>query len=147
MCKDDRQRWSVVSAKVRPSHSFDRYAASLVCTSRTNSHDHQKPRQEPSQFDDAIAPTVHEVLVCLCLPAYPVGQRRDYVGCDNEQGEVGLEEGRGEDDQEESNGQYLLYCQHSARMRRRAAAAQHTKESTMMVLSPAMAMAAEVHGG
>ena len=77
----------------------------------THSHDHEEPSQEPAQFHNAAASRVHEVIICLCLAAYPVGDRRKHVGCDHEQGEEVVVQGGGEDDEDEADGEDLVvYC-------------------------------------
>jgi len=73
----------------------------------TNTHNHQEPSQEPSQLHDTARAAVHEVIILLRLAAYPVGNRCEDVGCYDEQGEVGFEEGGAEDDEEEADGEDL----------------------------------------
>ena len=74
----------------------------------TNTHDHKEARQEPSKVDDTISGAFHKVIAVCCAAAEPVGQGRDYVGCDDEKREVVLEERGGENDKEESDRQDLV---------------------------------------
>lgn len=68
-----------------------------------NAHHHQETRDESSQFHDGVAgPGIHEVIVAVRFAADPVGQGREDVGCYYEEGEVVLEEGGGEDYEEET---------------------------------------------
>jgi hypothetical protein len=73
----------------------------------TDSHDDQKARDESPQFYDAVVPTVHEIIPLLGFAAYPVRERRNDISPDHEQGQVGFEEGGGEDDHEEAYGENL----------------------------------------
>lgn len=68
----------------------------------TNAHDDEEARQEPAKVDDAAAGRLHKVIVVGGAPAEPVGQRRDYVGRDDEQRQVVLEEGGRQDDEQEA---------------------------------------------
>lgn len=63
----------------------------------TNAHNDQESSQESPQFHYARAATVHEIIVLLGFAAQPVGYRGENVGCDDEKGEVVLEEGGAED--------------------------------------------------
>lgn len=72
-------------------------------TPRTYSHNHQKSRHEPSQLHNAAASIVHKIILRLGFAAEPVGHGSDHVGCDHEEGEVVLEQGRGQDDKEEAD--------------------------------------------
>lgn len=75
---------------------------------RTHSHDHEESSQEPAQFHNAATSRVHEVIVRLRFAAYPVGDRREHVGCDHEQGEEVVVEGGREDDEDEADGEDLF---------------------------------------
>ena len=75
---------------------------------RTHSHDHEESSQEPAQFHNAAAPRVHKVIVRLRFAAYPVRYGGKHVGCDHEQGEEVVVEGRGEDDEDKADGEDLL---------------------------------------
>ena len=44
----------------------------------------------------------------LRFPADPIRHRCDYVGCDDEEGEVVFEEGGGEDDEQEADCEDLV---------------------------------------
>lgn len=61
----------------------------------TNTHNDQKPRQEPPEIHQR-APTaaagIDEVIRAGAAAADEVWQRGNYVGCDDQQGEVVVEE-------------------------------------------------------
>lgn len=84
----------------------------------TNSHDDHKPRQESPQLDNAAASTVHKVIAIAGFAAQPVGDRGEDVGRDNEEGEVVLEEGAGEDNEKEADGEDLVGVSEVGRERR-----------------------------
>lgn len=72
----------------------------------TNTHNHQKPRHEPPEIHQG-APTaaarIDEVIRTGAAGADEVWQWRDDVGCHDEEGEVVVEEGGGEDHEEEAD--------------------------------------------
>lgn len=70
-----------------------------------DTHDHQKSRCESSEIDDSGSGRFHKIVGIGAAGADPVGEGSDDVGCHDEEGEVGVEEGGGEDDEEEA------YCQ------------------------------------
>lgn len=74
----------------------------------THSHDHKESSQESAQFHHTAASRVHEVIVRLRFAAYPVGHRREDVGCYDKQGEEVVVEGGGEDDEDEADGEDLV---------------------------------------
>lgn len=109
----------------------------------TNAHDDKEAREKSPKIDHTAACRLHEVIAAGCPSAEPVGERRDDVGCDDEQGEEVAVEGGGQDDEEEAYRQNLC----SARVSRfawqdedaRACAwGGRTKDRPMMVLMPAM---------
>lgn len=67
-----------------------------------NPHNDQKPRTEAAEIHHRAAGTFHEV-VWVCAPAaYEVWEGGEHVGCYDEEGEVAVVEGGGEDDEEEA---------------------------------------------
>lgn len=70
--------------------------------SLTNSHNDKEPRQEPPKVYYSTSRTLHEVIWIRCAPADPVRQGCDYIGCDDEQGKIVLEEGGAQDYEEEA---------------------------------------------
>lgn len=72
-----------------------------------NPHNHQKPRCESSKIDDGGSGGFHEIIGIGAAGADPVGEGSDDVGCHDEEGEIGVEEGGGEDDEEEAYGEDL----------------------------------------
>jgi hypothetical protein len=73
----------------------------------THSHNHKESSQEPSQFHNAAASRIHKVIVRLRFAAYPVGHRREDVGCYDQEGEEVVVEGGGEDDEDKADGEDL----------------------------------------
>lgn len=74
----------------------------------TNTHHNQKPRAESPKIHHRTPSTLHEVIGIRTSPAYPVWQRSNHVGGYDEQGQVAIEEGGGEDDEEEAYGEDLV---------------------------------------
>jgi hypothetical protein len=74
----------------------------------THSHNHKEASQEPSQFHNAAASRVHEIIVRLRFAAYPVGHGRENVGCYDQEGEEVVVEGGGEDDEDKADGEDLI---------------------------------------
>ena len=74
-------------------HGADHSGVSL-----TNPHNHKEPRQEPSKVNHPRATALHEVIGIRGAPTDPVRQWRDHVGRNDEQGQVVVKEGGGEDD-------------------------------------------------
>ena len=112
------------------------------CTTiRTNPHDHQKPGQEPPQLHHTAGPALHEVILALSFATQPIRYGSDHVGRYDEKGEEVLEEGGAEDDEEEADGEDLRIDMVSVvPADGDRAMFWRTKERTMMVLRPAMAM-------
>lgn len=86
---------------------YDEALRRIARCSLTYSHHDQEAGHKPSKFHDAIVPAIHEVILVLSFAAYPVRYRGDHVGADDEEGEVVLEQGGAEDDQEEAYGEDL----------------------------------------
>jgi hypothetical protein len=84
------------------------YATSSDVDQPTHSHNHKEPSQEPSQFHNAAAPRIHEVIVRLRFAAYPVGHGCENVGCYDEEGEEVVVEGGGEDDEDKADSEDLV---------------------------------------
>lgn len=61
--------------------------------SLTNTHYDEEARQEPSKINNTRSRALHKIIWVGRATAYPVRQGRDYIGCDDEQGEVVVEEG------------------------------------------------------
>ena len=75
----------------------------------------------------------------LRFSADPVRHRCNYVGCDDEEGEVVFEEGGGEDDEEEADCEDLFIEKAiSGLVLGGECVCCLTKERTMMVLRPAI---------
>jgi hypothetical protein len=74
----------------------------------THPHNHKEPSQESSQFHNAAASRVHEIIVRLRFAAYPVGHGCEYVGCYDQEGEEVVVEGGGEDDEDKADGEDLV---------------------------------------
>ena len=72
-----------------------------------NAHHHQETRDEAPEVDDGVARALHEVVRVRDPAADPVWQWRDHVCCDHEEREVVVEERRGEDHEEEADGEDL----------------------------------------
>jgi hypothetical protein len=75
----------------------------------TNTHDHEKPRQKSSKINHTRARALHKVIWVRCATAYPVRQRCEDVGADDEESEVVFEKRGGEDDEEEADSEDLWY--------------------------------------
>jgi hypothetical protein len=73
----------------------------------TYSHNDEEARKKASEVDDAGAAAVHEVIVGGRPSAQPVGHGSEDICEDDEQGQIVLEEGGGEDDKEEADGENL----------------------------------------
>ena len=73
----------------------------------TNSHHNQEPRAEPPKIHHCTPCALHKIIRIRTSPAYPVRQWCNYVGSYDEQGQVAVEKGGGEDDEEEANGEDL----------------------------------------
>lgn len=71
---------------------------------RTNSHNDKEPGQKPPQLDHTATPGIHEVIVVLSFAAYPVGDGSEDVGGHDEERQVVVVQGRGEDDEDEADG-------------------------------------------
>lgn len=74
---------------------------------RTNSHNNQETRQESPKLHNAVAPRIHEIVIILRFAAYPVGHGSEDIGGHDEESEVAVEEGGGEDDEDEADGEDL----------------------------------------
>lgn len=55
---------------------------------RTNSHNDQETSQETTKVNDSTAGAFHKIIGVGCTAAYPIGQRRDNVGRDDQQRKV-----------------------------------------------------------
>lgn len=107
----------------------------------TNTHDNQEPRQKPPQlYDTAPTPAIHEIISIPGFSAHPVGYGGDAVGCDDEKGEVVVEERRAEDHKEKADGEDLVEEALGKIQMGEVQGTERTKERTMMVLMPAVAM-------
>lgn len=73
---------------------------------RTDSHDDQEAGAEAAEVQDGAPGALDEVIRVGPAAADPVGQRREDVGADDEQGIVHLEERAREDDEQEADGQH-----------------------------------------
>jgi hypothetical protein len=67
-----------------------------------DAHDDQEAGAEPAEVDEPGPRGLHEVVRVRAPLADEVGERRAYVCCDYEEGEVVVPERRGEDDEEEA---------------------------------------------
>ena len=65
-------------------------------------HNHQESCCESSKIDDGGSGGFHKIIWIGAASANPVGEGSDDVGCHDEEGKVGVEEGGGEDDEEEA---------------------------------------------
>jgi hypothetical protein len=68
----------------------------------TNPHHNQEPRTKPPEINDRIPRTLHEIIGVRASLANPIGQWGEDVCRHDEEGEVVVEEGRGEDYEEET---------------------------------------------
>ena len=73
----------------------------------TNTHYNQKPCTESPKIHHSTPSTLHKIIGVRASPTYPVRQWCEYVGGYDKQGQVAMEEGRGQDDEEESYGENL----------------------------------------
>ena len=74
----------------------------------TDTHHNQEPRAKPPKVHHRTPSTLHKVIRVRTSPAYPIRQGSDYVGRYDEQGQVAVEEGGGQDDEEEAYGEDLI---------------------------------------
>jgi hypothetical protein len=75
---------------------------------RTNSHYNEESSHKSPQLNNTAATRVHEVIVRLCLAAYPVGHWRENVGRYDQESEEVVVEGGGEDNEDEADGEDLV---------------------------------------
>lgn len=59
----------------------------------TDSHDDEEAGQEATEINNSRSGALHKIIRIGRTPAYPVWQGRDYVGCNNDEGEVVVKEG------------------------------------------------------
>ena len=113
---------------------------------RTNTHNHQKPRTKFPKIHHGTSSTLHKIIGIRTSPTYPVRQRGDHVGRHDKQGQVAVEEGGGEDDEEEAYGEDLAKSvvirvlrpeEGDGIEKRDERRLKHTKDRAMIVLRPA----------
>lgn len=75
---------------------------------RTQAHHAQKARAEPAEVHHGAAGALDEVVRVGAAATYPVRQRRQHVRRDDQQRQILVEEGAGEDHEEEADGEDLL---------------------------------------
>jgi len=80
----------------------------MVRSGRTNSHYNEESSQESSKLHDTAATGVHKVIVRLGFAAYPVGYRREDIGCYDQEGKEVVVEGGGENDEDKAYGEDLV---------------------------------------
>ncbi len=68
-----------------------------------NTHNNQKASAESTEINDGIAWALDEIIGVGASSADPVGKRGEDVGCDDEEGQVLVEAGAGEDYEEETD--------------------------------------------
>merc|ERR1711977_378412 len=61
-----------------------------------NPHQHQKPRTESPEIHNRIPRTLNEIIRIGASSTDPVGQGSEHVGCNDEEGQVLVEEGASE---------------------------------------------------
>lgn len=107
-----------------------------------DSHDDKESGKESAKVDYSTPCALHEVILVRCAPADPVGQWCDYVSRYDEEGEVVVEQRRGEDDEQEAYREDLVSAVSLWTASRSGALAcaegTLTKDSPMMVLMPAI---------
>ena len=74
----------------------------------TDAHHNQEPCTESPKIHHRTSSTLHKVIGIGTSPAYPIRQRSDYIGRHDEQGQVAMEEGGGQDDEEEAYSKDLM---------------------------------------
>lgn len=70
---------------------------------RTNSHHNQETCTEFPKIHNRVTPALDEIIWVGASSANPVWQRGEHEGRDDEEGVVFVEEGAGEDDEEEAD--------------------------------------------
>ena len=80
----------------------------LIKRAHTDAHHNQEPCTESPKIHHCTSSTLHKVIGIGTSPAYPIRQRSDYIGRHDEQGQVAMEEGGGQDNEEEAYGKDLL---------------------------------------
>ena len=74
----------------------------------TNAHHNQEACTEPPKIHHGTSSTLHKVIGIGTSPAYPIRQGSDYIGRYDEQGQVAMEKGGGQDDEEEAYSEDLM---------------------------------------
>ena len=80
----------------------------------TDAHHDQECRAEPPKIDNGTPCALHEIIGIRTSSAYPVWQRSKDVGRHNEEWQILLPEGAGENDEEEADSEDLRYIWISA---------------------------------
>ncbi len=84
----------------------------LYCSGKrrahTNTHHNQEPGTESPKIHHCTPGTLHEVIGIRTSSTYPIRQGSNHVGRYDEQGQVAVEEGGGENDEEEAYGEDLV---------------------------------------
>jgi len=70
---------------------------------KSNPHHNKETGNESPKVHDCIACVAHKVIWVCAFCAYEVRQWCYYIGCDDQEGEEVVEEGCGEDDEEEAD--------------------------------------------
>lgn len=71
---------------------------------RTDSHHNKEPGEKPPEINHPRARTLHEIIGIGGAAAYPIWQRCDHIGRNDEEGLVALKQRRRKDDEKEADG-------------------------------------------
>ena len=79
------------------------FSTSQKTEQHTKPHNNQKPRTEPPKIYHCIPTRFDEIIRVSASATDPIWQRREDVGCDDQEGEVLFKEGAGEDYEKEAD--------------------------------------------